>query len=492
MQATYIVICSCDKMPDLNPENLKEIREKLKDQGYRVYEYSRLCHSPKVFKELKRKCDRIVIGACSNYRDALLQMVNDGGFKLFKTRIVPIYDFALLSGDQGKALTMLLEYSDALSVAPEPPDSSVKLDLPIIGRKMSRRRLLTSILKPSEVSTPWVLGSCNGCGVCVNICREKAISLDGGRAIIDSLKCTACDCCVGSCPSSSIESVRSGLRIIHARLKRVALSGYKSILFYCSKMRDEVLAWSRGKTHGTADIYPFELPCLTALSPQIIFSLIYSGFRSLYFVECADDCSKAAVNLVKGYVKDASKLAVWDHREISITHGSVENTKPLYNGRGWSFNVEFKPLKEIFSRNVSNSGVILFEATPVGFLKISDNCTACGACADACPTGSLEVRREEAYRVVFRHETCVACGKCVGVCPEKAVSMVRGLDTRLLGRDAVLFEVEIARCRGCGRVLGPDTMLRRVSEKLRESGLEDSHVYLCPECRAKALLDLAG
>lgn len=491
MRVPHLVVCNCDRGLYFKAESLERVKERLRREGYKVHEYRGLCHSLKLFKELRRECGRIVIGACYEYMNVLLQMAVDAGFKPFNVRITPIYDFALAYGDHVKALTMLLEYYDGLSAGPKPPESSVKLNLPLIGRKMSRRQLLTSILKPSETSIPWVLDSCNGCGICIDICGENAISTGENGAIIDDLKCLACECCVGSCPSGSIASVQASPAVVHARLRRVALSGYRSVLFYCPKTRSEVLTWWKQQPPGVESLYPFELPCLTSLNPQVMMSMVYSGFKNLYVVKCVDNCYKAAVNLIRGYVSDTSKVARWDHRNISIVYGSIQNVKPAPPGRLEEFEALFKPLNEIFTSNVENSGIILFEATPVGFLEISDNCTACGVCADACPTGSLMVEEGGSYRVVFKHDTCIACGKCVQACPEGSIRMVRGLNTRLLGKNIVLFEIGKAKCRRCGKALGPATMLEKVSAKLKESGFEDSYVYLCTECRAKALLDLA-
>lgn len=45
-----------------------------------------------------------------------------------------------------------------------------------------------------------------------------------------------------------------------------------------------------------------------------------------------------------------------------------------------------------------------------------DCCTACGACAAACPTGSISVDETSSTYV----ETCILCCACVKICPENA------------------------------------------------------------------------
>lgn len=49
--------------------------------------------------------------------------------------------------------------------------------------------------------------------------------------------------------------------------------------------------------------------------------------------------------------------------------------------------------------------------------KITDECVACGACADTCPVGAISLRRCRYY--VVDADTCVDCGACEDVCPNR-------------------------------------------------------------------------
>jgi len=44
---------------------------------------------------------------------------------------------------------------------------------------------------------------CTGCGICVDRCQVKAISLEDGRAAVDLGKCIGCGLCVTGCPSGA-------------------------------------------------------------------------------------------------------------------------------------------------------------------------------------------------------------------------------------------------------------------------------------------------
>ncbi|KZX11924.1 DUF362 domain-containing protein [Methanobrevibacter curvatus] len=50
-----------------------------------------------------------------------------------------------------------------------------------------------------------VSDTCIGCGLCVDLCLMKAVSLDSLKANIDSIKCCGCLICLEGCPTDSIK-----------------------------------------------------------------------------------------------------------------------------------------------------------------------------------------------------------------------------------------------------------------------------------------------
>lgn len=62
---------------------------------------------------------------------------------------------------------------------------------------------------------PMVTGeTCNGCGACMESCREDAISFMEGIPIVDSGKCLSCGKCISLCPTGTLRAGGSGYRIL--------------------------------------------------------------------------------------------------------------------------------------------------------------------------------------------------------------------------------------------------------------------------------------
>lgn len=72
--------------------------------------------------------------------------------------------------------------------------------------------------------------ACTGCGLCVDVCRFGAVTLEDGAASIDPLDCEGCGYCARVCPTEAITNVerlvgqwyrsrtRTGATMVHARL----------------------------------------------------------------------------------------------------------------------------------------------------------------------------------------------------------------------------------------------------------------------------------
>ncbi|MBW1713255.1 MAG: 4Fe-4S binding protein [Deltaproteobacteria bacterium] len=52
-----------------------------------------------------------------------------------------------------------------------------------------------------------------------------------------------------------------------------------------------------------------------------------------------------------------------------------------------------------------------------------DKCCHCTACVPICPTGALQVDRDD-WQVSLDHDKCVLCETCVTVCPYRAIDLL--------------------------------------------------------------------
>ena len=86
---------------------------------------------------------------------------------------------------------------------------------------------------------------------------------------------------------------------------------------------------------------------------------------------------------------------------------------------------------------------------PFGFPVIDfAKCTACDACAEACPTGAIQASAvgPDRRRVSLAYGACIQCRECVTACPEQAVSAGRDFEIAAYTRDQLthtaLFDLD--------------------------------------------------
>jgi Fe-S-cluster-containing hydrogenase component 2 len=51
---------------------------------------------------------------------------------------------------------------------------------------------------------------------------------------------------------------------------------------------------------------------------------------------------------------------------------------------------------------------------------VEERCTSCTACVPICPTGALDVNRQD-WLVHYDSAKCIVCLSCIEVCPYKAM-----------------------------------------------------------------------
>ncbi len=77
------------------------------------------------------------------------------------------------------------------------------------------------------------INMCNSCGLCVNFCESKALSLENGKVAFEKSKCVGCDTCIRTCQNSSspktqlytVDELISEIKKYEAFLKGITVSG---------------------------------------------------------------------------------------------------------------------------------------------------------------------------------------------------------------------------------------------------------------------------
>jgi dissimilatory sulfite reductase (desulfoviridin) alpha/beta subunit len=58
------------------------------------------------------------------------------------------------------------------------------------------------------------ISNCNGCGMCVIICKRKAIEMKDNLAVIDKEMCVHCGSCIFACPNDAIVEKQKGIAVL--------------------------------------------------------------------------------------------------------------------------------------------------------------------------------------------------------------------------------------------------------------------------------------
>jgi formate hydrogenlyase subunit 6 len=126
----------------------------------------------------------------------------------------------------------------------------------------------------------------------------------------------------------------------------------------------------------------------------------------------------------------------------------------------------------------------------------AQQCIACGACANACPSNALTMTTADdgsSVRWSLFLGRCIFCARCEEVCPTAAITLSQAFELSVWKKED-LFETAdfpVCQCRKCGKPYAVQKEIDFALSLLRESAaLSDQQLAArriqyetCPECK---------
>jgi len=89
-----------------------------------------------------------------------------------------------------------------------------------------------------------------------------------------------------------------------------------------------------------------------------------------------------------------------------------------------------------------------------------DDCIGCGACAQVCPAGAIEMKDERGKRILtVNWNLCIFCGQCQANCPtSKGIMLSNEFDLATTEKRSELkqeIKKELVCCSCCREVIAP-------------------------------------
>ena len=313
------------------------------------------------------------------------------------------------------------------------------------------------------------------CDLCEQVCPTNAIEFTDDGDVELTKDCRKCGLCVAACPTDALTSTLYSPRVIYDKICKAAEAN-EMVYVTCTR--------ALGHAPHEAQVV---LPCVGAISAEVWYSILCEygnvgvylprgicdkcrtiGGEDFYTeqISCGESWSGQPVDLE---VRERDLVLEVDHqverkqfvsntaKSLGMTAAKVNPITAKLARAAEKLSAHTKQINELQksldrmcggkntvekSRVLTGTRQLMLVAlanhpdTAPNILfdlpVVSDACTGCGECADACPTCAIDVVDGKAT-IVSTH--CVTCSLCADVCPEQAIDFEEFDGTRLIVDD---------------------------------------------------------
>ncbi len=340
----------------------------------------------------------------------------------------------------------------------------------------------------------------NRCDYCISSCPAGAIKEDFYLEL-DTEKCIGCGICWQVCPTEAWAFPRSPEKTLRETILSLKAPGLE-LLCHRAAAQNHILS--------RAPVAVNTKRCLASLSLPLLLEAVLSTSEGLWLND--EPCSQCPIKSVHGLIQQQAQkanliLKAFGKRELVFLKSSLtrneslmpatihQGDEPLLDRRE-AFSLlqgelvglirktlgetleslfgQFLPPPDSLPKHLPEQRLRLVRVLarlgspedleisnsklPFGVVEIEGQCTACGLCANQCPTGALLFLRHQGnFAIDFVPLACIGCRVCEGFCPAKVLKVKQYFSFSSLLRipRLTLFKGQLKICQRCGKPFSP-------------------------------------